>query len=147
MGVFNTKRVLVATTATRYSRKLPPSKPSRCFPGKPLLAPVYFVGIAPMFYVILALIGVSPEAARANGYFFSHAPSSSPWLMFEVMCNPTPCPRSSGPLLCFIGAIFHASYHKFMRLHSSYIRTVPDSLTSTPKPPNPDSKLDHPWHT
>lgn len=49
----------------------------------PLFPPLFFVSIPPLFYVVLALLGVSPETARAHGWFFDRAPNVEFYTLWE----------------------------------------------------------------
>lgn len=50
----------------------------------PLLPPFFFIGITPMFYVVLVAFGVSPDVARTSGWIFPHPPSTSCWEMWSL---------------------------------------------------------------
>lgn len=49
----------------------------------PVFPPIFFVSIPPLFYVVLVLLGISPETARAHGWFFDKAPRVEFYTMWE----------------------------------------------------------------
>lgn len=57
-----------------------------CYIKAPLFPPLFFVSILPLFYVVLLVLGISTDTARASGWFFSRAPHvafSSLWEHYD----------------------------------------------------------------
>eukprot|EP00928_Gymnodinium_smaydae_P023220 TRINITY_DN19244_c0_g1_i1.p1 TRINITY_DN19244_c0_g1~~TRINITY_DN19244_c0_g1_i1.p1 ORF type:complete len:910 (-),score=86.92 TRINITY_DN19244_c0_g1_i1:146-2821(-) len=50
----------------------------------PLLPPFFFVGITPVFYVVLLAMGVSADTAREEGWMFPHPPATSCLVMWSL---------------------------------------------------------------
>lgn len=55
----------------------------RRFTTSPLLLPLYFVAIAPLFYMVLLVVGVSQDDARDHGWFFDRTTHVSFYLLWE----------------------------------------------------------------
>ncbi|KAL8020819.1 putative cyclic nucleotide-binding domain, SLC26A/SulP transporter, rmlC-like jelly roll [Plasmopara halstedii] len=49
----------------------------------PLFPPLFFVSIAPCFYIVLLCLGISTDTARAHGWFFSRAPHVAFYSLWE----------------------------------------------------------------
>lgn len=49
----------------------------------PFMPPIFFLSIPPAFYILLAILGVSSQDARASGWFFDRAAKVTFWTMWE----------------------------------------------------------------
>ncbi|RLN89057.1 hypothetical protein BBJ28_00019329 [Nothophytophthora sp. Chile5] len=64
---------LLALTVSLLTRRI----------ATPLFPPLFFVSIPPLFYVMLLLVGISPETAREHGWFFDRAPHVAFYALWE----------------------------------------------------------------
>ena len=59
---------------------------SYVFPNFPLLPPLYFMLIPPIFYLALCILEIPIEEAHLNHWFFERGPSiDNPWLLWELI--------------------------------------------------------------
>ncbi|CAK4100881.1 unnamed protein product [Aphanomyces euteiches] len=68
-----------------------------------LFSPFYFVSIVPLFYIVIAILGVSQDTARANGWFFDRPPQVpfySIWSHYDFsLVEWSVIPKQTGTLL------------------------------------------------
>eukprot|EP00927_Polykrikos_kofoidii_P026502 TRINITY_DN2357_c0_g1_i1.p1 TRINITY_DN2357_c0_g1~~TRINITY_DN2357_c0_g1_i1.p1 ORF type:complete len:867 (-),score=105.52 TRINITY_DN2357_c0_g1_i1:66-2666(-) len=50
----------------------------------PLLPPFFFISIIPVFYIVLWIVGCSPDVARESGWLFPHPPETNLEIMWSL---------------------------------------------------------------